>query len=210
MIRPLPSKTKTARYFLMALAAVTIAVSTPRLLRAQDTRASDPYFDKDNFRFTQVIDVPGKDQGALYRLAAYFAASNARTPREKVQIQDKSSGRIILTSAINVARTGIFSPDQQTPDYVLFTAILDTKNEKARIILENFIHYGGISAGTANAGGGRLTQDRPSASWFSIGRWNRTKRYVREMAERYLEGFKAVMQENNYQDLNPAALEKDF
>lgn len=174
------------------IALMLIAASQP--LRAQSAEKDNIHFDKNQYRFTQVVEVPEKNQAALYKLAEYWAADNARTPREKIQVQDKSSGRIILIGSINVPRSGLFVPNDQESDYVLFTATLDTKDGKTRIIMDHFVHYGGISEGTANSSGGSLTRDRPSGSWFGKGRWNRTKTFVYDMSQKYLRSFKAAME----------------
>lgn len=177
-----------------AITILLLVISTPSQLRGQPTEKDNAHFDKNQYRFIQVVEVPEKNQAALYNLAEYWAANNARTPREKIQVQDKSSGRIILIGSINVPRSGLFVPNEQEADYVLFTATLDIKDGKARIIMDHFVHYGGISEGTANSSGGSLTQDRPSGSWFGKGRWNRTKTFVYDMSQKYLRSFKAAME----------------
>jgi hypothetical protein len=151
-------------------------------------------FTQEKFEFT-LIDTISKTKDELFLASLTWIATNFKSSKDVIQIQDKDAGKIILKGIISLS--GSY-------DFINFMITIDVKDNKYRIIMHNFEHEGGFntSARTTNPTGGKLSNDKPDSGWMFKKRWlnikEETELNTRKLLKNYRKSMKAIQIKDDF------------
>lgn len=117
-----------------------------------------------SYQFDIIEEVPGKNQAQLYKSAKLAVTELFKSAKDVIQLDDQESGTLVLNGNMEYSYSKPnFTCNKTTDGRVDFTLKILTKDDKYRLIFEEFTHHS--SLGTADLG---LIGDTnaPPASWL--------------------------------------------
>jgi hypothetical protein len=131
------------------------------------TGADDPaYVDTIKFEFTNVVPVDsGIKQDELYSRAREWFAKNFNNSKYVLQMDDRTSGKLVGKGSIQVHDSYAINPDA---GFVEFSINVYVKDGRYKYDLNNFVH---TDKGALGAAGGSLSNEKPSSTFFIKLKW---------------------------------------
>lgn len=142
----------------------------------------------------KLIDSTSATKQELYIIAKSWIANSFKSAKDVIQLDDKESGRIILKGIFNLPVKGVWTT---LYDYIHFTATIDIKEGKYRILFTDMSHHGGSYRDAVD--GGLFVNEKPSCGglFMSKAKWKKIKDESILKADDLIKEFNASMKKAN-------------
>ena len=167
------------------------------------------YSQTTKFEFALIDSVQGT-KSELYIYARSWLASSFKSSKSVIEMEDKESGTII-GNGIFINRVNSAFGNQVGIDIISFNITINTKDNKYRAVLSNYLHsylqqastyipgqplasaVGQVSSQSRN--GGSLENEKPDCGTFYLSKkqWAEIKQFSKERSEEILQGLKKSM-----------------
>jgi Domain of unknown function (DUF4468) with TBP-like fold len=192
----------------LAILIILIFISTATKAQEIDTTKkpiaiktdSITKFNKVDFSLT-LIDTISKSKDDLYVNSITWIANNFKSAKDVIQMQDKEAGRIIVRGLLEIdGPSSLFTTCGR--DNVNFKITIDLKDNKYRIVFEDFTHEGGYCNRYPNPTGGKLALEKPECGTLSLSkpRWTHIKTHTEKEIRKLLRNYRKSMRQNQPKD----------
>lgn len=148
--------------------------------------------DKQIQPITKVVDVNGKSKDQLYDESKIWIAKNFKSANSVIQYENKTDGKILGKGAIPFPCEGFIDCSAFGKDKVNFTIQIETKDNKARIVVSDF---SATSLTYVQGGINNIGRERPIQI---LEHQQRVDKKMRALIEQYKSDITSVKTESNW------------
>ena len=135
-------------------------------------------FAQEQYGFSEVFKVPGKNADEIYVMMKSWVAESYRSANHVVQMDDRSSAKIILRPKIKYAPTAINQACYT--GWISYTVSIEARDERFKVDVYQFVHEANNQNVSSCTFGLITTSDTYKDSGIGKGTYNRHYRKCKE------------------------------